>query len=54
MKILYINQKLDIMAMREDAASWVKFAQEKKINKSTVRSIYAKKEDMRAKGKNSN
>ena len=41
------------MAMRKDGASWVKIAQEKKMNESTVRSIYAKKEDIRAKGKNS-
>ena len=43
LKTLYISQKFEIIAMRKDGASWVKIAQEKKINESTVRSIYAKK-----------
>ena len=43
LKTLTISQKLEIIEMRENGASWVKIAQEKKINESTVRSIYAKK-----------
>ena len=36
--------------MTHDGASLVKIAQEKKMNESTVRSIYTKREDVHAKG----
>ena len=45
-----VTEKLEVIAMRDEGASCVKIAQEKGMNESTVRSIYAKGEDVQAKG----
>ena len=46
-----LNEKLEIIDMRDNGASWTKIAQEKNMAESTVRSIYAKKDEIRSHGK---
>ena len=46
-----VTQKLEIIEMRDNGARWSKIAQEKEISESTVRSIYGKKDEIRALGK---
>ena len=44
------SQRLEVIEMRENGASWVKIAQEKKMKEATARSIYKEKDKIRAQG----
>ena len=46
-----IAQKLEIIELRDNGARWIKIAQDKGLSESTVRTIYAQKDDIRARGK---
>ena len=46
-----VTQKIEIIEMRDNGAKWIKIAQEKGISESTVRGIYANKDEIRARGK---
>ena len=50
-KWLTLSEKLEVIAMRENGAKWAKIASDKKINESTVRSIFAKKDEIKSQGK---
>ena len=51
LKTQTITQKLEIIEMRDNGASWIKIANDKGINESTVRGIYKKKDEIQAQGK---
>ena len=46
-----VTQKLEVIEMRENGAKWVRIALEKGMDESTARSIYAKRDEVRARGK---
>ena len=46
-----VSEKLEIIEKRDNGAGWTKIAQEKGMSESTVRSIYAQKDEIRARGK---
>ena len=46
-----VTQKLEVIEMRDNGARWIKIAQEKGMSESTVRTIYAQKDEIRARGK---
>ena len=45
-----VTQKLEIIDMRDNGAKWIKIAQEKGISESTVRGIYANRDEIRVRG----
>ena len=45
-----VTEKLEIIEMRENGASWIKIAQDKGMNEASVRTIYRKKEEIRSQG----
>ena len=50
-KWLTLSEKLEIITMRENGAKWSKIASDKKVNESTIRSIFAKKDEIKSQGK---
>ena len=50
-KWLNLSQKLEIIDMRENGASFAKIAHDKEMPESTVRGICAKKDEYRSQGK---
>ena len=46
-----LTQKLEIIEMRDNGATWTRIAFEKGLHESTVRGIYAKKDQIRSQGK---
>ena len=46
-----LSQRLEVIEMRDNGASWVKIAHEKQMNEATARSIYKEKDKIRAQGK---
>ena len=46
-----VTQKLEIIDLRDNGAGWTKIAQDKGMSESTVRSIYAKKDELQTRGK---
>ena len=47
-KWLTLSEKLELIAMTENGAKWAKIASDKKVNESTIRSIYAKKDEIKS------
>ena len=49
-KTCSLNEKLQIIEMKDNGASWAKIAREKGLNPSTIRSIYAMKDQIQSQG----
>ena len=49
-----LAEKLEIIKLRDEGASWVKIAQEKKTNESSIRTIYKNKDRILSQGKIAN
>ena len=50
-KQITIAQKLEVIEKRDNGARWIKMALDKGMSESTVRTIYAQKDEIRARGK---
>ena len=47
-----LAEKLEMIKLRDEGASWVKIAQEKKTNESSIRTIYKNKDNILSQGTN--
>ena len=46
-----VTQKLEVIDLRDSGARWIKIAQDKGMSESTVRTIYAQRDEIQARGK---
>ena len=46
-----VTQKHEVINSRDSGARWIKIAQDKGMSESTVRTIYAQKDEIRARSK---
>ena len=46
-----LEDKLEIITMKENGASFAKIARDKNLNESTIRYIFSKKDEIKSQGK---